>query len=199
MEVLRQPAGRRARDAVRRGKASAPARTTSARRTACGPVLFWLNILARRRMSVLDLVREHWLTYERNYYTRHDYGAIDLAAARGLMNALRDATKTLPGKSFSSPQDRGGGRFRLSSGRRLGCGRSGHKGDVRRRLAHRLSPFGHRHGRGDAARLYRALRAALGQARSGTRKPRSPCSSRFRTNLPGSRSGRGGRRRRVIT
>jgi phosphoglucomutase len=65
-------------------------------------VLFWLNILAKRRMSVLDLVREHWRTYGRNYYTRHDYEAIDLTAAHGLMDALRDATKTLPGKSFGA-------------------------------------------------------------------------------------------------
>jgi phosphoglucomutase len=63
-------------------------------------VLFWLNILAKRRMSVADLVREHWRTYGRNYYTRHDYEEIDLSAARGLMGALREATKTLPGKSF---------------------------------------------------------------------------------------------------
>jgi phosphoglucomutase len=63
-------------------------------------VLFWLNILAQRRMSVLDLMREHWRTYGRNYYTRHDYEAIDLTAAKGLMAALGDATKTLPGKSF---------------------------------------------------------------------------------------------------
>jgi phosphoglucomutase len=65
-------------------------------------VLFWLNILAKRRISVLDLVREHWRTYGRNYYTRHDYEAIDLTAAKGLMVALGDATKTLPGKSFGA-------------------------------------------------------------------------------------------------
>jgi len=65
-------------------------------------VLFWLNILAKRRISVLDLVREHWRTYGRNYYTRHDYEEIDLTAAKGLMAALRDATKTLPGKSFGA-------------------------------------------------------------------------------------------------
>jgi phosphoglucomutase len=63
-------------------------------------VLFWLNILARRRMSVADLVRHHWQTYGRNYYTRHDYEEIDLAAANGLMDALRDKTSTLPGKTF---------------------------------------------------------------------------------------------------
>jgi phosphoglucomutase len=65
-------------------------------------VLFWLNILARRRMPVLDLVRHHWQTYGRNYYTRHDYEAIDLDAAHGLMAALREATTTLPGKSFGA-------------------------------------------------------------------------------------------------
>ncbi len=65
-------------------------------------VLFWLNILAKRRISVAGLVGEHWRTYGRNYYTRHDYEAIDLTAARGLMDALRGATTTLPGKTFGS-------------------------------------------------------------------------------------------------
>ena len=63
-------------------------------------VLFWLNILAKRRMSVADLVRGHWRTYGRNYYTRHDYDEIDLNAANGLVGALREAIKTLPGKTF---------------------------------------------------------------------------------------------------
>ena len=65
-------------------------------------VLFWLNILGSRRMSVADLVRRHWRTYGRNYYTRHDYDEIDLAAANGLMGALREATRTLPGKTFGA-------------------------------------------------------------------------------------------------
>jgi phosphoglucomutase len=63
-------------------------------------VLFWLNILAKRRMSVADLARAHWETYGRNYYTRHDYDEIDLAAAQGLMAALLESTRTLPGRSF---------------------------------------------------------------------------------------------------
>ncbi|MGD0720902.1 MAG: alpha-D-glucose phosphate-specific phosphoglucomutase [Roseiarcus sp.] len=53
-------------------------------------VLLWLNILAVRRISVLDLAREHWSLYGRNYYARHDYDEVDLAAANGLMTALRD-------------------------------------------------------------------------------------------------------------
>ncbi len=65
-------------------------------------VLFWLNILAKRRTSVLETIREHWRTYGRNYYTRHDYDEIDLAAAQGLIAALRDATATLAGKRFRS-------------------------------------------------------------------------------------------------
>jgi phosphoglucomutase len=65
-------------------------------------VLLWLNILAKRRISVLDLVREHWRTYGRNYYTRHDYDEINLAAAQGLMAALREATTALPGKTFGA-------------------------------------------------------------------------------------------------
>jgi phosphoglucomutase len=63
-------------------------------------VLFWLNILAKRRISVAELVRHHWQTYGRNYYTRHDYEEIDLAAANSLMDALRNKTTTLPGKTF---------------------------------------------------------------------------------------------------
>ena len=65
-------------------------------------VLFWLNILAKRRISVADLVRQHWGTYGRNYYTRHDYEEIDLSAAQSLMAALEEATKTLPGRTFGA-------------------------------------------------------------------------------------------------
>ena len=62
-------------------------------------VLLWLNILAKRRISALDLAHEHWSIYGRNYYTRHDYDEIDLAAANGLMEALRGQLASLPGAS----------------------------------------------------------------------------------------------------
>ena len=65
-------------------------------------VLFWLNILAERRQSVAEIVREHWRTYGRNYYTRHDYEAVDSAAANGLVDALRAASATLPGQQLGS-------------------------------------------------------------------------------------------------
>jgi len=65
-------------------------------------VLLWLNILASRRQSALELTREHWRTYGRNYYTRHDFDEVDLSAAQDLMTALREATKTLSGKTFGA-------------------------------------------------------------------------------------------------
>jgi phosphoglucomutase len=65
-------------------------------------VLLWLNILARRRVSVADLAREHWATYGRNYYTRHDFEEVDLAAATALMEALRGSLPSLPGQNFGA-------------------------------------------------------------------------------------------------
>ena len=52
-------------------------------------VLLWLNILAVRRESVDAIVTKHWQTYGRNYYTRHDFEAVDAAAAEELMADLR--------------------------------------------------------------------------------------------------------------
>ena len=46
-------------------------------------VLLWLNILARRRQSVADIVTAHWREYGRNYYSRHDYEEVDAEAANG--------------------------------------------------------------------------------------------------------------------
>jgi phosphoglucomutase len=60
-------------------------------------VLLWLNILAVRKQSVAEIVREHWRAYGRNYYSRHDYEGVDAAAAEALMNDLRDRLASLPG------------------------------------------------------------------------------------------------------
>lgn len=58
-------------------------------------VLFWLNILAVRQQSVEDIVKEHWQEYGRNYYSRHDYEAIDSEKANILMANLRSKATTL--------------------------------------------------------------------------------------------------------
>ncbi len=59
-------------------------------------VLFWLNLLAVRKQSVAQIVREHWRRFGRNYYTRHDYEAVDSEAANGLMDHLRRLIPDLP-------------------------------------------------------------------------------------------------------
>lgn len=61
-------------------------------------VLLWLNILAARRQSVTEIMAEHWATYGRNYYARHDYEGIATERADALMAALRGALGTLPGR-----------------------------------------------------------------------------------------------------
>ncbi|MGD1937962.1 MAG: alpha-D-glucose phosphate-specific phosphoglucomutase [Cyanophyceae cyanobacterium] len=65
-------------------------------------VLFWLNILAVRKQSVADIVKEHWATYGRNYYSRHDYEGVDSDRANTLMGNLRDKVGTMKGKTFGS-------------------------------------------------------------------------------------------------
>jgi phosphoglucomutase len=60
-------------------------------------VLLWLNILAVRGESVTDIVHQHWATYGRNYYSRHDYEGVETERANGLVAMLRDKLATLPG------------------------------------------------------------------------------------------------------
>ncbi|NEQ42910.1 MAG: alpha-D-glucose phosphate-specific phosphoglucomutase [Leptolyngbya sp. SIOISBB] len=65
-------------------------------------VLFWLNILAVKKQSVEDIVKEHWATYGRNFYSRHDYEAVESGPANTLMDNLRSAVGSMPGKTFGS-------------------------------------------------------------------------------------------------
>jgi phosphoglucomutase len=74
-------------------------------------VLMWLNILAKRRISVAELAAEHWRTYGRNYYTRHDYDEVDLAAGNALMDALRARLPALPGQSLGGRRVQGADDF----------------------------------------------------------------------------------------
>lgn len=63
-------------------------------------VLFWLNIVAARRQSVEQIVRDHWARFGRNYYTRYDYEAVPTDAANGVMAHLRAQLATLPGRNL---------------------------------------------------------------------------------------------------
>jgi phosphoglucomutase len=63
-------------------------------------VLFWLNLLAASGKPVDTIVREHWARFGRNYYSRHDYEAVDSAAAEGMMAHLRDQLDGLAGQQL---------------------------------------------------------------------------------------------------
>lgn len=63
-------------------------------------VLFWLNIVAARGESVESIVRQHWQTYGRNFYSRHDYEEVEKAAATELMEKLRSQLDTIKGKQY---------------------------------------------------------------------------------------------------
>jgi phosphoglucomutase len=63
-------------------------------------VLFWLNLLAASGKAVDTIVHEHWARFGRNYYSRHDYEAVDATAANALMERLREMAPTLAGQVF---------------------------------------------------------------------------------------------------
>ena len=65
-------------------------------------VLLWLNILARRRESVREVLAAHWAEYGRDYYTRHDYEGVDKSAADALMADLRRRLPELPGRRYGA-------------------------------------------------------------------------------------------------
>jgi len=65
-------------------------------------VLFWLNLLAVSGKSVEQLVGEHWARFGRNYYSRHDYEAVETDAANELMASLRIKLATLKGQDLGN-------------------------------------------------------------------------------------------------
>jgi phosphoglucomutase len=64
-------------------------------------VLLWLNILAERKQSVAEIMRDHWAEFGRNYYSRHDYEAIPTAQADALMGTVQSQLATLAGTTWS--------------------------------------------------------------------------------------------------
>ncbi|MGZ8983294.1 MAG: alpha-D-glucose phosphate-specific phosphoglucomutase [Methylotenera sp.] len=88
--------------------------------------LFWLNILARKNqtssqnktasehkttsenktksapISVAQILKEHWLEYGRNVYSRHDYEAIPTAAANGVIQHIKAQFDSLPNHTFAT-------------------------------------------------------------------------------------------------
>jgi phosphoglucomutase len=65
-------------------------------------VLLWLNILAVRRQSALEIVKDHWAEFGRTYYSRHDYEAIETDSANQLMASIEESLDHLPGQQIGS-------------------------------------------------------------------------------------------------
>ena len=63
-------------------------------------VLCWLNLLAVSGKSVEQIVREHWARFGRNYYSRHDYEAVDAGIAEKMMHDLRAQLPSLAGRQL---------------------------------------------------------------------------------------------------
>ncbi|XP_015704345.1 phosphoglucomutase-like protein 5 isoform X1 [Coturnix japonica] len=64
-------------------------------------VLVWLSILAARKQSVEEIVRDHWAKFGRHYYCRFDYEALEPRTAYFIM---RDLETLITDKSFSHQQ-----------------------------------------------------------------------------------------------
>jgi len=63
-------------------------------------VLLWLNILAARGESVAEILKNHWTRHGRNFYSRHDYEALDSALGDALIADLRAGLDGLAGRRF---------------------------------------------------------------------------------------------------
>ncbi|XP_027527392.1 phosphoglucomutase-like protein 5 [Neopelma chrysocephalum] len=64
-------------------------------------VLVWLSILAARKQSVEEIVRDHWAKFGRHYYCRFDYEALEPRTAYFIM---RDLEALITDKSFRHQQ-----------------------------------------------------------------------------------------------
>ena len=51
-------------------------------------MLAWLQILARKRSTIVDLIKAHWRTFGRNVFTRYDYEDVDASGANLMMTYL---------------------------------------------------------------------------------------------------------------
>src|SRR5262245_29374704 len=106
-------------------------------------VLCWLSLLATTGKSATEVLQAHWQRFGRNYFQRHDYEALDAAAASAMLTALRDKLPTLVNTdlagsrvtcaddfSYTDPVDSSvsahqGLRLLLADGSRLVCRLSG--------------------------------------------------------------------------
>ncbi len=60
-------------------------------------VLFWLNIIAERRLCVAGILEDHWRRFGRHYHSRHDWHIPQPGIAEDLVESLRSRLPRLPG------------------------------------------------------------------------------------------------------
>ena len=63
-------------------------------------VLYWLQILSQKKISVAELMHEHWQIYGRNYYSRHDYENISSDVAISLYERVRSMLSSIKGENL---------------------------------------------------------------------------------------------------
>lgn len=66
--------------------------------------LAWLSIMESTGKSVEDILKQHWSTYGRNYFTRYDYEECDLDSCNEMMATLEKTISdpVFVGKEYSS-------------------------------------------------------------------------------------------------
>uniref|UniRef100_UPI00358FD337 phosphoglucomutase-1 isoform X1 n=2 Tax=Myxine glutinosa TaxID=7769 RepID=UPI00358FD337 len=67
-------------------------------------VLAWLSIMASRKQSVEEIMKDHWAKYGRNFFTRYDYEEVDAAPANEMMKAIESMLQdsSFHGKTFEA-------------------------------------------------------------------------------------------------
>ena len=63
-------------------------------------VLAWLNLIAKKGTSVQSILDDHWATYGRNYYVRHDYEEVESDKAKVVMEQLEAQLPKLIGSQL---------------------------------------------------------------------------------------------------
>jgi len=77
--------------------------------------LAWLQILASRKQSVEDVLKDHWAIYGRNFFTRYDYENCQADPCNAMMADLQsfvDDSSNSSGKVFTASS--GGKTFEVS-------------------------------------------------------------------------------------
>ena len=181
MEILRQPARRRPPRQSAARRVSAPARTTSAKRTACG----------RRRSGSISWPRAACRSPTSCANTGRPTAAIITRATTTRRFRRHERVATRPRRcrqDLRRPQGRGRRRLRLSRCHGSEAADQGIRVMFEGGFAHRLPALGHRHRRRDAACCISSITSRRRASSIRRRRPRSAPSSRSRASLPGSSS-----------